>query len=442
MHETDRSDKSNTNGNCGNLVDDILGRWIGQREKIVERNHGSLLPFSPLKILGLLEIQHSRLIGDLLNPAGSHGQGALFLEVFLDELKMEHSPADKWIVTVEDERVDILMRRSWPQSSIVIVENKINDAMDQPNQLYRYWYSRIYLADQTSWAHCPNKNQEEIQTPHRLVYLSSSGGMGPSEQSLLQPMELSDACPFQKVPMRVSGVSMRALTERWLCKVRASALAANPGLISFLEQYHQVFSMNEIVEEAHTLFGEYEKWRAMCEISANMDSIVDFWLETGAEKLREKFSLKPATGWKCYPWGAKRDTRWYLEDLGKESIGFGVGWPRVEFHLHLEDRKGCYDIQSAIKTMRTKERFRPLLEVFKASEPANGASGCICSNLEFYPFCGETKIGRERINAIAWWAKFRTDFYVETVLAAVDQIIANAQLTELIRELNSLAKRA
>ncbi|MBX0332941.1 PD-(D/E)XK nuclease family protein [Pontibacter sp. HSC-14F20] len=38
---------------------------------------------------------HSRFIAELLNPKGSHGQGTLFLNLFLNELEFPHSSYTK-----------------------------------------------------------------------------------------------------------------------------------------------------------------------------------------------------------------------------------------------------------------------------------------------------------------------------------------------------------
>ncbi len=89
---------------------------------------------------------HSAMVAELLNPKGSHGQGSIFLELFINtSLTLEATFKDKLdyknaIVLKEkgfnggDDRIDILVKFTnyW-----VLIENKI-DAPDGIKQLERY----------------------------------------------------------------------------------------------------------------------------------------------------------------------------------------------------------------------------------------------------------------------------------------------------------------
>ena len=105
-----------------------------------------------IRLLGLERSEvglHSCYLADLLNPFGSHGQGGLFLQRFLDILA-EHvpelsllvngaaentSPWD-WIVNRERERIDIAVRNR-RLGLLIFIENKF-DAGEQDQQLARY----------------------------------------------------------------------------------------------------------------------------------------------------------------------------------------------------------------------------------------------------------------------------------------------------------------
>lgn len=115
--------------------------------------------FNVFKILGLSynEVRtHTAFIADLLNPAGSHEMGDVFLELFIETLKDNYS--NKWNLndfykkkklTVEKNKtigpinkeyteggnIDLIITSSNKQG--IIIENKIN-APDQLNQLLRY----------------------------------------------------------------------------------------------------------------------------------------------------------------------------------------------------------------------------------------------------------------------------------------------------------------
>lgn len=87
---------------------------------------------------GISEPIHSRILHFFLSDNPMHGQGKLFLSAFLEYIGFEK---EEWIITTEEGRVDVLLRRLNPLGA-VIIENKSNWAEDQPNQLYRYWYEQ------------------------------------------------------------------------------------------------------------------------------------------------------------------------------------------------------------------------------------------------------------------------------------------------------------
>lgn len=114
---------------------DILAKATGEHFNI----------FQILRI-GHLEVgTHSPILGELLNPKGMHGQGAVFLVHFLS--RFEISDFDAASATVQMEyhagtvtettggRIDILIRDS--KGKTILIENKIY-AGDQEKQMVRY----------------------------------------------------------------------------------------------------------------------------------------------------------------------------------------------------------------------------------------------------------------------------------------------------------------
>lgn len=123
-------------------VGQILGRWEVAREE--SRRRGE--EFNLFRVCGVdgRENSHSALLAELLSPCGSHGQGALFLEQFLDVLGTGRCPwmaeFDLDSATVQREcavsegRIDILVSDG---KRALVIENKIY-AADQWEQLKRY----------------------------------------------------------------------------------------------------------------------------------------------------------------------------------------------------------------------------------------------------------------------------------------------------------------
>ena len=108
---------------------------------------------------------HSAVIAELLNPRGSHGQGATFAQLFACRfgIDCDVSRARVWREVKVDgqSRIDILLQQ---EDTCVVVENKIH-AGDQPRQLERYY------AYASKWPR------------HRVLYLTLHGDE-PDPQSL------------------------------------------------------------------------------------------------------------------------------------------------------------------------------------------------------------------------------------------------------------------
>lgn len=118
--------------------------------------------FSPIEVLNPNENALSRFFAELLSPVGGHGQGNLFLKLFVEHFKF----SDDWIdldspitrtehSTDQDRRIDISIKF---YEGIIGIENK-PWAGDQKDQVKDYIK---YLRD-----YWPNK--------HYLIYLSPNG---------------------------------------------------------------------------------------------------------------------------------------------------------------------------------------------------------------------------------------------------------------------------
>lgn len=137
----------------------LLDRVVALRSKYNEIERLTGERFNIFKILGVSSQEvkmHSALLGDLLNPFGTHGCGDTFLKLFLNQLKSNNKlyaqKLDEFItptakVSVEyyipggistdktrGGRIDILISSGYNH---IIIENKIY-AGDQDNQMIRY----------------------------------------------------------------------------------------------------------------------------------------------------------------------------------------------------------------------------------------------------------------------------------------------------------------
>ncbi|MBL4829047.1 MAG: PD-(D/E)XK nuclease family protein [Aliivibrio sp.] len=109
-------------------------------EKLQEVTESDFNVFSILRNESDEVALHSRFIGELLNPEGTHNQGEVFQQIFLQQLQDENLRfKGQFSLEVERHmgkhgRVDLLLSG---QRDAIVIENKIY-AADQPKQLQRY----------------------------------------------------------------------------------------------------------------------------------------------------------------------------------------------------------------------------------------------------------------------------------------------------------------
>lgn len=219
------------------LISGLSDLWCKVRRKEIERNALENHHFNPLRGIKIRETDHSKILGSLLDPRGSHGQNRLFLDSFLELLGME-AGGGRWTVAVESGRVDILLRRQDDPASVVIIENKAHRAQDQDGQLYRYWFYEIYSGHQ-------NVRYDDAETAKRfrVVYLPPGGYARPAERSLMRPAEqIYASCPHARLPVEILDCrSFQSDIAGWLKKMAELNLSLR--LKTFLKLYAEIWSI-------------------------------------------------------------------------------------------------------------------------------------------------------------------------------------------------------
>ena len=188
----------------------------------------------------------------------------------------------------------------------------------------------------------------------------------------------------------------------------------------------------ELLKHSITIFDTQEKWEALFEIHAQTQAIIKHWLTIGAHALRKEFAENAA--WGCEIWEDERDSRWYLNEFGKESVGIGIGWPEVGLHLHLKDSPG-YRREVAVDLLKSPV-FLPLMESLELKTPPKYVSdGGLAYNETFNPFSGalDTQV---RQRELAWQAAHRTEDYVRKMGAIIRRLTDDPTLTGLFSEFN------
>ena len=93
------------------LIEALGFEWPKRKAAEIARNVRERHHFSPLRAITIKETDHSRILGDLLDPDGTHGEGPRFLHEFLRVIGMDQPEEGTWQVKVESDNVDILLVR-------------------------------------------------------------------------------------------------------------------------------------------------------------------------------------------------------------------------------------------------------------------------------------------------------------------------------------------
>jgi len=223
------------------VINDFTIKYKVTRKK----NEMKSILFNPLNYFNINETLHSHMLADLLNPNSSHGQGRLFLNSFLKKLEIIEPESGIWNVTAEKGRIDILLVREKPHS-VIVIENKSNNAVDQDNQLYRYWYQEIYL---------PNKDnprfkkagiylQTDIKKRYKIIYLPPDDSKSPNLQSLKRPnwdfLILDDF--EEELPLKYDILTFNKDICDWLKECICNLNSKNYRLKEYLNQYIELWN--------------------------------------------------------------------------------------------------------------------------------------------------------------------------------------------------------
>lgn len=136
---------------------------------------------------------------------------------------------------VEEGHVDIMLIREQPRS-VILIENKSNDAGDQPNQLYRYWHQQVHLAE-------PGLNYQdaEVRRRFRVIYLPTDDSKAPAAHSLQRPAGWEDINREPVVPLPCEIIPFSGLVTLFHRDARPRIPASNARLLAFLDFYNDLW---------------------------------------------------------------------------------------------------------------------------------------------------------------------------------------------------------
>lgn len=277
------------------LLDEFRKITVQWKEKEVKGEGFNIIEFIN-RFWGIWETKHSQILGFLLNPRETHGQGGLFLKLFLQELRIigekdDINPND-WIIEVEKrsnsrDQIDILIQSHRLEVSIVI-ENKSNGAEDQPYQLYRYWESAIY--------NFHNGNKEKSLDPKysRVVYLPKNGA--PSLQTRTRMKDYKEPYPeileLEDKELELDKQNGKIIScwtyykdiRDWLVNCKNAIHEESNIIKHFIKNYIEFWDIIKLKEdfymnELSTILKDLEDWQNVTQLADTVNSLKKQWAD-------------------------------------------------------------------------------------------------------------------------------------------------------------------
>jgi len=379
------------------------------------------------------EPQHSAILGNILDPRGKHGCGGLFLKEFFKcvfpDGEITFDENENWLVTIELERFDIQIKTE-NDTKIVIVENKSNWAVDQPNQLYRYWLNGI---------HNRQKNIPKTLNPKaKILYASPAYGKAYEEQSITRPDD--DTTSPLKVPEGIIKIIYfnKEIME-WLenCMHLVDGM---PELYYYLKQYKDYWEarvMADVVNQVEDLFCDKEQWTSFLELAAQKKYIWQTWWQTFQAPMTKCFTIdNPMEIWGFTSFAGSDcwDFRWYLSEFGDKSLCLWAGNYWGKYSLLLWADSNQHDPEKISNLLKEPE-YSPIISAFESpycNLPPNEEFKIVDQG--DYIFDGSKVI--PLVENMAWYAHYKPEKFVSLMLKKVDRFRKDATVTDLLRKIN------
>lgn len=214
--------------NLQQFLDECSGTALRyrQRKQIIVPEKCNIFPI--ISDLYYRENLHSDLLAYFFKQDASHGAGNKFLFVFLELLKninpsVVFNNPQRLSVFRERGRVDIAICNE-EQKQVILIENKINGATDQPFQLVRYYQGFI------------QKGYDVLA----IVYLSLDGGKRPSNFSGWTDEEKRKIAD-KLICLAAYNEGLTDLYKHWL--IPCMQQVSDPDVLSLLRQYGHLLQL-------------------------------------------------------------------------------------------------------------------------------------------------------------------------------------------------------
>lgn len=325
-------------------LDDELDRQLARR-------------FNVFRYLRTDELGLSRMIADLLDPAGDHGQGATFLQLLTAKLNFAKDVNLAGAKVQTERPIDVDGRRRLLDICVeidskhcVVIESKSNDAGDQEGQVEDYltWLERnyqhnmlVYLSptgDYPSELSVASEtiNALEAETPKRLVIMPcSSNDVSDDDSKLRLPFSLVDWLADCRRSCDVDRLRWYLRETETYCRQRYGGNVVTDSKKSAVEKF-----VRGKKENVATALAVYETWpKVVCDIKREFlemiwDELPDdmlghddwYWNWYYGQKKWESYIIARRKCWRPYLVdGQERFTGLYLQANSKDSSDWCIG---------------------------------------------------------------------------------------------------------------------
>ncbi|MDZ5109720.1 PD-(D/E)XK nuclease family protein [Pseudomonas putida] len=214
-------------------VQRLLDEVGGHVRESIERRTASGEGFNIFQITKIERAEvntHSAMIAELLNPRGSHGKGARFLEYLLSDMGIEYSCSLRGAEVRKEQsfaadqgRVDIVVHL---RDQVILIENKI-DAQDGYQQLKKYadagkesrkvwhlWYLTKDGRDAEEFSHQGVEYRRVSYREHILNWLEQCITLSAETPALQHAL-----IQYRNLVQKITGVSMTNALQSELTKL-------------------------------------------------------------------------------------------------------------------------------------------------------------------------------------------------------------------------------
>ena len=189
----------------------------------------------------------------------------------------------------------------------------------------------------------------------------------------------------------------------------------------------------EVLNQAMAMFDSPEKWNSFLELNSAKDEIRNQWYLKLKTAITKVFcEEKVINGWSFFTW-TSWDFRWFLTEFGRDSLCLWMSGNRIGLWVNSN-----VNVSRKITDLLSTDKFSLLMSLLRPDEVFSGDWKLV----EFGNFNFDSPFNLHfDSDKLGWFAGNKTDEFVLQIVEKIDRIRKDETLTNLLIELNKLAKK-